>query len=82
MSDATTAAAQRNVLARAWDRASKIDHRYLIAFLITLVLMAAPLRYHMPGSYDRPVLSLGVCIATEAARAWVDSGKCLQLPSA
>ena len=79
MSDATTAAAQRNVLARAWDRASKIDPRYLIAFLITLVLVAAQLRYHMLGSYDRLVVALGVCLATEAALSWFDRGQVVNL---
>ena len=82
MSDATRAAAQRNVLERSWDRASKIDPRYLIAFLITLVLVAAQLRYHMLGSYDRLVLALGVCLATEALLSWFDRGKVVNLLSA
>jgi len=37
LSDAIQATADRHALARWWDRASKIDPRYLIAFLITLV---------------------------------------------
>ena len=32
---------------------SSIDPRYLIAFLITLVLVVAQLRYHMVGGYER-----------------------------
>jgi len=83
MSDVTrTIAGERNALARSWDRASKIDPRYLIAFLITLVLVAAQLRYHMLGSYDRLVLALGVCLATEALLSWFDRGKVVNLLSA
>jgi Na+-translocating ferredoxin:NAD+ oxidoreductase RnfD subunit len=82
MSDATLATAGRDALVRSWDRASKIDPRYLIAFLITLVLVAAQLRYHMLGSYDRLVLALGVCLATEALLSWFDRGKVVNLLSA
>jgi Na+-translocating ferredoxin:NAD+ oxidoreductase RnfD subunit len=83
MSDVTHAtAAERNALLRAWDRTSKFDPRYLIAFLITLVLAAAQLRYHMLGSYDRLVLALGVCLATEALLSWFDRGKVVNLLSA
>ena len=82
MSHATQATAERNALVRSWDRASKIDPRYLIAFLITLVLLAAQLRYHMLGSYDRLVLALGVCMLTEALLSWFDRGKVVNLLSA
>jgi len=83
MSDATLApAAERNVLERAWQRASKVDPRYLIAFLITLVLAAAQFRYHMVGGYDRLVLALGACVATEALLSWFDRGKIVNLLSA
>jgi len=83
VSDAIQATpAERNALARWWERASRIDPRYLIAFLITLVLVAAQLRYHMLGSYDRLVLALGVCMATEALLSWFDRGKVVNLLSA
>jgi Na+-translocating ferredoxin:NAD+ oxidoreductase RnfD subunit len=83
VSDATHATgAGRNALARWWERASRIDPRYLIAFLITLVLVAAQLRYHMLGSYDRLVLALGVCVATEALLSWFERGKVVNLLSA
>ena len=73
MSDATRVAApQRNALERSWERASKVDPRYLIALLITLVLVAAQLRYHMVGGYDRLALALAVCTATEALLSWFD----------
>lgn len=71
-----------NALARSWIGASKIDPRYLIAFLITLVLVAAQLRYHVFDSYDRLVLALVVCMATEALLSWFDRGKIVNLQSA
>jgi Na+-translocating ferredoxin:NAD+ oxidoreductase RnfD subunit len=82
VSDATHASVGRNPVARWWERASKIDPRYLIAFLITLVLVTAQLRYHMVGGYDRLVLALGVCMATEALLSWFDRGKVVNLLSA
>jgi Na+-translocating ferredoxin:NAD+ oxidoreductase RnfD subunit len=60
----------------------KLDARYLIAFLITLVLVAAQVRYHMFGSYDRLVLALAVCMATEALLSWFDRGRVVNLLSA
>jgi len=83
MSDAIPATAEeRNALVRWWERTSRIDPRYLIAFLITLVLVAAQVRYHMLGSYDRLVVALGVCMATEALLSWFDRGKVVNLLSA
>ena len=83
MSDAIPAtAAEPNALMRVWQRGSKIDPRYLIAFLITLVLVAAQLRYHMVGGYDRLVVALGVCLMTEALLSWFDRGKVVNLLSA
>src|SRR5439155_24427169 len=83
VSEATrVATSERNALARTWEIGRKIDPRYLIAFLITLVLVAAELRYHMVGGYDRLVLALGVCLATEALLSWFDRGKVVNLLSA
>jgi Na+-transporting NADH:ubiquinone oxidoreductase subunit NqrB len=83
LSDVTQpAAAERNPVVRWWDLGRKIDPRYLIAFLITLVLVAAQVRYHMLGSYDRLVVALGVCMATEALLSWFDRGKVVNLLSA
>jgi Na+-translocating ferredoxin:NAD+ oxidoreductase RnfD subunit len=83
MTDTTrSTTSDSNALVRAWQRGSKVDPRYLIAFLITLVLVAAQLRYHMLGSYDRLVLALGVCMATEALLSWFDRGKVVNLLSA
>jgi len=83
MSDATYApAAERNALMRSWELGKRIDPRYLIAFLITLVLLAAQLRYHMFGGYDRLALALAVCMATESLLSWFDRGKIVNLQSA
>ncbi len=83
MSNAThVTAAERNAFVRSWERRSKLDPRYLIAFLITLVLLAAQLRYHMFGGYERLVLALAACMATEAVLSWFDRGKIANLLSA
>ena len=86
MSDATrttaVAPAEANLLARLWQRTSRIDPRYLIAGLITLVLLVAQLRYHMFGGYTRLVLALGVCMVTEALFSWFDRGRVVNLQSA
>ena len=83
MSEATHAGvAHQNTLVRSWQRAAKLDPRYLIAFLITLVLVVGQLRYHLLGGYDRLVIALGVCTATEAILSWFDRGKVVNLLSA
>src|SRR5215208_2988902 len=83
MSDATHSTdVSANPLARSWEMGKKIDPRYLIAFLITVVLVAAQLRYHMVGGYDRLILALGVCMATEALLSWFDRGRVVNLQSA
>jgi Na+-translocating ferredoxin:NAD+ oxidoreductase RnfD subunit len=86
MTDATNtasiAASRPGVLARSWQRSRAIDPRYLIAGLITLVLLVAQFRYHMVGGYERLLLSLAVCTATEAVLSWFDRGKVVNLQSA
>ena len=85
MSDATrltASPAERPGIAQLWERASRIDPRYLIAFLITLVLVAAQFRYHMVGGYDRLALALLTCMGTEALLSWFDRGKIVNLQSA
>src|SRR5881628_3337313 len=80
MTDATLA--ERHVILRLWERARHVDPRYLIAFLITLVLVTAQLRYHMVGGYDRLALALLTCMATETLLSWFDRGKIVNLQSA
>jgi Na+-transporting NADH:ubiquinone oxidoreductase subunit NqrB len=83
MSEAVQATlASRNPLVRWWELGKKIDPRYLIAFLITLVLLAAQLRYHMFGGYERLALALAACLATEVVLSWFDRGKVVNLLSA
>ena len=62
--------------------ARRIDPRYLIAFLITLVLVVAQLRYHVIGGYDRLAVALLTCVATEAVLSWFDRGRVVNLQSA
>ena len=79
---AQSTASGQNAIARVWQRGTRVDPRYLIAFLITLVLVAGQLRYHLLGGYDRLVVALGVCMATEALYSWFDRGKVVNLLSA
>ena len=67
----------------AWrHRGRDIDPRYLIAGLITLVLVVAQLRYHVVGGYDRLLLALFACTATEALLSWFERGTIVNLQSA
>ena len=79
MTDAT--AAPRSTL--GWrERGKSLDPRYLIAGLITLVLVAAQLRYHIVGGYERLVLALLTCTVTEALLSWFTRGRITNLQSA
>lgn len=60
----------------------RIDPRYLIAGLITLVLVVAQLRYHVVGGYERLALALLTCTITEALLSWWDRGRVVNLQSA
>ena len=72
----------QSALLRLWERSSRLDPRYLIAFLITLVLVAAQLRYHMIGGYERLAVALLTCTVTEALLSWFVRGKVVNLLSA
>jgi Na+-translocating ferredoxin:NAD+ oxidoreductase RnfD subunit len=76
----TFATASVDATRRQWGR--QLDPRYLIAGLITLVLVVAQLRYHVVGGYERLALALGVCVATEALLSWFDRGHVVNLLSA
>ena len=65
-----------------WERGRHIDPRYLIAGLITLVLIVAQLRYHVVGGYSRLALALLTCTVTEALLSWFMRGKVVNLQSA
>lgn len=77
-----TAVVQEPGVQRGPARASQLDPRYLIMFLITLVLVAAQLRYHMFGGYERLALALVTCLVTEALLSWFVRGKIVNLQSA
>jgi Na+-translocating ferredoxin:NAD+ oxidoreductase RnfD subunit len=63
-------------------QAKRMDPRYLIAFLITLVLVVAQLRYHVIGGYDRLAVALVTCLLTEAVLSWFERGRIVNLQSA
>jgi len=76
------AAPREQAWSRWWARGGLLDPRYLIAFLITLVLVAAQFRYHMTGSYSRLAVALLTCMAAEALLSWFVRGKIANLLSA
>jgi hypothetical protein len=67
---------------RWWQRSRSLDPRYLIAGLITLVLLAAQLRYHVVGGYERLAVALLTCTITEALLSWFVRGRVVNLQSA
>jgi Na+-transporting NADH:ubiquinone oxidoreductase subunit NqrB len=50
-----------------WVRFGRMDPRYPVSFLITLILVLGQARYGILGGYDRLVIALGVCLGTELA---------------
>ena len=62
--------------------ATAIDPRYLIVFLITLVLVLGEAEYGILGGYDRLATTLGVCLITEIVLSWWLRGKIANLASA
>jgi Na+-transporting NADH:ubiquinone oxidoreductase subunit NqrB len=79
MTTATASPAATQTRAR---HPTQIDPRYLIAFLITLVLVAAQFRYHMVGGYQRLATALVTCMAVEALLSWFVRGRAVNLLSA
>jgi len=59
-----------------------IDPKYLIVFLITLVLVVGEARYHILGGYPRLATTLGVCLVTESLLSWWLRGRVANLASA
>ena len=80
MTDLT--ATQQPVFMRWRERSRRLDPRYLIAFLITLVLLVAEFRYQAIGGYQRLGLALLTCTITEAILSWFVRGKVVNLQSA
>jgi len=50
-----------------WARLGRLDPRYPVSFLITLILVLGEARYGILGGYDRLATALGVSVATELA---------------
>jgi Na+-translocating ferredoxin:NAD+ oxidoreductase RnfD subunit len=60
----------------------RLDPKYLIVYLITLVLVVGEVRYSILGGYDRLATTLGVCIATELLLARLLPGRGANISSA
>lgn len=58
------------------------DPKYLIVFLITLVLAVGEWRFAILGGYWRLATTLGACMATELVFSWFVRGKVASLQSA
>lgn len=63
-------------------RLRRLDPRYLIAGLITLVLVVAQARYTVVGGYQRLAVALGTCLAAEALLSGFVRGRIVNLQSA
>jgi enediyne biosynthesis protein E5 len=59
-----------------------LDPKYLIVFLITLVLVVGEWRYGILGGYQRLATSLGVCVVTEVLLSWWLRGRVANVSSA
>ncbi len=71
-----------NGLQRLWTKLGALDPRYLISFLITLILVLGQAFYGILGGYDRLAITLGVCVATELVLSWLMRGHIASLQSA
>ena len=67
--------------ARTWVTTA-IEPRYLIVFLITLVLVVGEWRYGILGGYERLATTLGVCVVTEVFLSWWLRGRVANVASA
>ena len=65
-----------------WARLGRADPRYLVSFLITLILVVGEARYGILGGYDRLITALGVCTATEVILSWLIRGHVANVQSA
>src|SRR5689334_11448875 len=65
-----------------WVRAGRLDPRYLVSFLITLILVLGEARYGILGGYDRLITALGVCTATELVLSRLVRGRFANVASA
>lgn len=71
-----------NVIQRIWARLGTVDPRYLISFLITLILVLGEAFYGILGGYERLAITLGVCVVTELVLSYLMRGHVASLQSA
>ena len=67
---------------KLWARLGEVDPRYLVSFLITLILVLGEAFYGILGGYERLAITLGVCVVTELALARFVGGRGAALQSA
>src|SRR5256885_2677094 len=66
-----------------WARLGRLDPRYPVSFLITLILVLGEARYGILGGYARLATALSVCMATELALSrWLLGGRFANVASA
>src|SRR6184192_659127 len=65
-----------------WARLGRLDPRYPVSFLITLILVLGEARYGILGGYDRLITALGVCTATELVLSRTVRGRFASVQSA
>lgn len=65
-----------------WQRLSRINPKYLIIFLITLILVLGELRYSILGGYERLITALTACLVTELVLSRVIRGRFVNVSSA
>jgi len=63
------------LLRRCWNTLGTLDPRYLISFLITLILVLGQVFYGILGGYERLAITLSVCVITEIALSWLIRGR-------
>src|SRR2546426_7302478 len=65
-----------------WGRLGRVDPRYPVSLLITLILVLGQARYGILGGYDRLIIALGVCTGTEAVLSRLLQGRFANVQSA
>jgi len=65
-----------------WSWLGRLDPRYPVSFLITLILVLGEARYGILGGYVRLITALGVCTATELVLSRTVRGRFASVQSA
>src|SRR2546428_13821116 len=65
-----------------WVRLGRMDPRYPVSFLITLILVLGEARYGILGGYERLVIPLRGCVGTELALSRLLPSSFANVPSA